>query len=295
MAALLCTVPCQLASKACSSLAYVLNETCACFRPIADMLCDCSRPFMLITVVAFCVLGTPVVMIANALQADGSGDACAASGIRTDLMIQAAIFVVHFLFIVYVHSRFPRAEPMSAVYKRFGDMFMCALSPDGQRQARARRERRAHFVYAGSIYLTCRLSVDMGEALSEGAGGEGAASALDGTAADGASMRCGDVGAGLVSGASLAVTISALYLACMPCCLGCALCCAWNSGATPDRQARLATSERQPPPAYAPCSHSVPDQSSRMGSIGLGFSSFAGSVTRPAEKASASGHGQSMV
>lgn len=101
----------------------LVTESCRCVKPLFDLM-DCSHPFTFITAVAFFMLGAPVVMIGSALLADTSGDACEASGLRTDLAVQAGLFIVHFLFFVYLHTRFTVAEPVALVYKRFGEMFM---------------------------------------------------------------------------------------------------------------------------------------------------------------------------
>lgn len=70
MAALLCTLPCQVVGKGCAAVAHVIGESCRCLKPVADMLCDFSRPFTFVTVIAFFVLGVPVAMIAMALAGD---------------------------------------------------------------------------------------------------------------------------------------------------------------------------------------------------------------------------------
>jgi hypothetical protein len=72
MAALLCTLPCQIVGNCCSGLMKFLNESCKCLadalKPIADLLCDCTRPFTFIATIAAFVLGTPIVFIGNALR-----------------------------------------------------------------------------------------------------------------------------------------------------------------------------------------------------------------------------------
>jgi hypothetical protein len=138
-----------------------------------------------------------------ALQADGSGDACAeALPLRSKLMAQAAIFAIHLFFIFYVHSKFPVAEAFSVVSKRFSNMFL--YDPVAA----------AYFLFYGfAVYWTFALSTAAGVAFSTEA--------------------CRDVAEGLIANGTLSTSVSFCYLVFMPGTLACALCCAWNSSSAP--------------------------------------------------------------
>lgn len=49
---------------------------------------------------------------------------CAKSGIVTKLGVEMIVFVGNLVFVFYVHSKFPEAEPYKEVWKRFHEMFM---------------------------------------------------------------------------------------------------------------------------------------------------------------------------
>ena len=117
---------------------------------------------------------------------------------RNALILQLFAFLGHLSFLLYVHSRFPTAEHFTAVWKRFGEMFMYDLW------------FAVYFIfYFISIYLAVKL--------------DDAANAASRT------EQCVQGAEDMISTSRMSVTVAFAFVIVMPIVVSCTLCTAWSN------------------------------------------------------------------